>query len=124
MKSKYRLKRIKDYIQYDIPAGVENLIKWLPIIWKNRDWDYCFIYIILRHKLHLMEQLIRHHGMHVHNIRDADGYTAPQIVIKLVECNGKPVAKISDDPAKTMCEDINYIKYLHYLIEQIKENIC
>jgi nicotinic acid phosphoribosyltransferase len=26
-------------------------------------------------------------------------------VIKLVECNGKPVAKLSDSPGKTICHD-------------------
>lgn len=45
------------------------------------------------------------------------GYTAPQIVIKLVECNGHPVAKVSDDPGKTMCEDKEYINYLNYLLK-------
>lgn len=45
------------------------------------------------------------------------GYIPPQIVIKLVECNGAPVAKISDDPGKTMCEDTNYIEYLKSLIK-------
>lgn len=33
------------------------------------------------------------------------GLTPPQIVIKMVECNGKPVAKVSNDPGKAMCED-------------------
>lgn len=27
------------------------------------------------------------------------------IVMKMVECNGQPVAKISDSPGKAMCED-------------------
>ncbi len=34
------------------------------------------------------------------------------IVIKMVAANGKPVAKISDEPAKSMCEDDEYLKYL------------
>jgi len=38
-----------------------------------------------------------------------------QIVIKMVECNGKPVAKISDDPEKGMCENKYYLKYLKSL---------
>jgi len=46
------------------------------------------------------------------------GYIAPQIVIKLVECNGQPVAKISDDPGKTMCEDEDYIKYFTSIIKR------
>lgn len=35
-----------------------------------------------------------------------------QIVIKLVSIDNKPVAKISDSPGKTMCEDEKYINYL------------
>ncbi|KHS68212.1 nicotinate phosphoribosyltransferase [Pectobacterium brasiliense] len=31
------------------------------------------------------------------------------IVIKLVECNGKPVAKLSDSPGKTICQDQNFV---------------
>lgn len=34
------------------------------------------------------------------------------IVIKMIAANGKPVAKISDEPAKSMCEDDEYLRYL------------
>lgn len=34
------------------------------------------------------------------------------IVIKLVECNGKPVAKLSDSPGKTICEDKDFVRAL------------
>ena len=34
------------------------------------------------------------------------------IVIKLVECNGKPVAKLSDSPGKTICEDDEFVNQL------------
>ncbi|KAF0811597.1 Nicotinate phosphoribosyltransferase 2 [Andreprevotia sp. IGB-42] len=35
-----------------------------------------------------------------------------QIVMKLVSCNGQPVAKVSDTPGKGMCEDENFLNYL------------
>jgi nicotinate phosphoribosyltransferase len=35
-----------------------------------------------------------------------------QIVIKMVECNGQPVCKISDSFGKGMCEDDEYLKYV------------
>ncbi|AVQ05923.1 TPA: nicotinate phosphoribosyltransferase [Xanthomonas vasicola pv. zeae] len=40
------------------------------------------------------------------------GPTPLQIVIKMVRCNGQPVAKLSDSPGKSMCEDIGYLRYL------------
>ncbi|MCC4603044.1 nicotinate phosphoribosyltransferase [Xanthomonas campestris] len=40
------------------------------------------------------------------------GPTPLQIVIKMVRCNGQPVAKLSDSPGKSMCEDAGYLRYL------------
>jgi nicotinate phosphoribosyltransferase len=35
-----------------------------------------------------------------------------QVVMKLVRVNGQPVAKISDSPGKTQCEDATFLAYL------------
>jgi len=35
-----------------------------------------------------------------------------QMVMKIIECNGNPVAKISDSAGKGMCEDPEYLNYL------------
>ena len=40
------------------------------------------------------------------------GYKAPNIVIKLTELNGRPVAKLSDSPGKTLCKDADYVELL------------
>ena len=34
------------------------------------------------------------------------------IVMKLVRCNGLPVAKLPDSPGKTLCDDQGYLTYL------------
>jgi nicotinate phosphoribosyltransferase len=34
------------------------------------------------------------------------------MVIKQVAADGRPVAKISDEPGKSMCEDPRYLSYL------------
>lgn len=39
------------------------------------------------------------------------------IVFKMTECNGSPVAKISNDPSKGMCRDARYEDYLKRSIE-------
>lgn len=36
--------------------GIKNIIKWLPIIWKDRDFDYGYLLDILQFKLKAMEE--------------------------------------------------------------------
>jgi nicotinate phosphoribosyltransferase len=40
------------------------------------------------------------------------GIPALNIVMKLVACNGQPVAKLSDAPGKTLCDDQTFLAYL------------
>jgi nicotinate phosphoribosyltransferase len=51
------------------------------------------------------------------NLTNDLGYEPLQIVIKLVRCNGQPVAKLSDTPSKNMCEDEKYLAYLRQVFE-------
>lgn len=51
------------------------------------------------------------------NLTNDLGYTPLQIVLKMVRCNGQPVAKLSDTPAKTMCDDASYLTYLKQVFE-------
>ena len=46
------------------------------------------------------------------NLTNDLGYEPLQIVIKMTECNGQPVAKVSDSPGKAMCRDDGFVKYL------------
>ncbi len=55
-------------------------------------------------------------GVGTHLTNDL-GYTPLQIVIKMVRCNGQPVAKLSDSPEKNMCDDSAYITYLRQVFE-------
>lgn len=40
------------------------------------------------------------------------GLTPINIVMKLTAANGQPVAKLSDSPGKTMCDDMTFLAYL------------
>ncbi|MDE2280980.1 MAG: nicotinate phosphoribosyltransferase [Xanthomonadaceae bacterium] len=46
------------------------------------------------------------------NLSNDTGPTPLNIVIKMIRCNGQPVAKLSDSPGKNMCEDAAYVTYL------------
>lgn len=45
------------------------------------------------------------------------GVEALNLVMKMVCCNGKPVAKLSDAPGKVMCEDQAFLDYLKYVFK-------
>ncbi len=51
------------------------------------------------------------------NLTNDLGYTPLQIVIKMVRCNGQPVAKLSDSPEKNLCDDTAYLAYLRQVFE-------
>jgi len=37
--------------------------------------------------------------------------------MKMVRCNGQPVAKLSDTPSKNMCDDPAYVNYLRQVFQ-------
>ena len=51
------------------------------------------------------------------NLTNDLGYEPLQIVIKMIRCNGQPVAKLSDTPSKNMCDDEKYLAYLQQVFE-------
>ena len=60
-------------------------------------------------------------GTHLSN----DTYAVPlNIVIKLQYVNGHPVAKLSDNPGKAMCQSADYLEYLKNAVDyRLKEGI-
>lgn len=51
------------------------------------------------------------------NLTNDLGYEPLQVVIKMTRCNGQPVAKLSDTPGKSMCDDQKYLAYLRQVFE-------
>jgi len=42
---------------------------------------------------------------------------ALNVVMKLMSCDGQPVAKLSDSPGKTLCQDETYLSYLRQVFQ-------
>ena len=51
------------------------------------------------------------------NLTNDLGHEPLQIVMKMIRCNGQPVAKVSDAPEKTMCDDKAYLAYLRQVFQ-------
>jgi len=54
------------------------------------------------------------------NLTNDMGVDAPQIVMKMTECNGRPVTKISDSPGKGMCLDSRFDDYVRKIFNKEK----
>jgi nicotinate phosphoribosyltransferase len=51
------------------------------------------------------------------NLTNDTGPDPINIVIKMTRCNGQPVAKLSDSPGKSMCDDLDYLAYLRKVFD-------
>ena len=60
------------YLHLNFKRGIKNLWYWLPVIWKDRNWDHQFIFDILSHKLKAQSKCIGGRGIHVSAERDAE----------------------------------------------------
>lgn len=85
-------------IKYRLINPIKNLIRWFPIIWKDKDYDDHYIWEILKTKLKYQSQYIKTKGIHL----DAE-YDAQRIMlcVRLIE-------KIQDEYYEI--EHMNYHK--------------
>lgn len=60
---------------------------------------------------HFADRIQTGFGIGTHLTNDM-GLPTLNIVMKLVSCNGQPVAKLSDSPGKTICDDATFLAYL------------
>lgn len=67
-----------------IIQGIKNLIYWLPIIWRDRNWDQHYIYEVLKHKLKAQSDYISKHDRHTRAQSDArDMRTCVNLIQKI-----------------------------------------
>ena len=65
-------------------TGVKNLWYWLPVIWKDRNWDHRFIFDIFAHKLKAQAEHIGKYGIHLNNWKDErDMMTCVRLIEKV-----------------------------------------
>ena len=62
---------------------IRKVLRWIPILWRDRDWDYYFVYEILKQKLIDTERHVRKDSLHMFNEQDADS------ILKAIELIGK-----------------------------------
>jgi hypothetical protein len=65
------LEKIKDKY-YSIKNGISNVIRWAPTIWKLRDWDAEYLYLLIYKHLSHVEDCLRYNGHGVNSVKEAD----------------------------------------------------
>lgn len=72
------------HIFYNIKMAIGNLIKWFPIVIKDRDFDYYFIMNVLRFKINNTAKHINEHQNYVGFERDVERmYTCVRLIDKI-----------------------------------------
>ncbi|WMW80301.1 nicotinate phosphoribosyltransferase [Undibacterium cyanobacteriorum] len=65
---------------------------------------------------HFADRVMTGFGIGTHLSNDV-GITPLNIVMKIVSCNGQPVAKLSDARGKTLCQDHTFLAYLRQVFQ-------
>ena len=76
---------------------LKNLFRWLPVIWKDEQWDHYYIYEVLKHKLTIMSDDIRENGNHTMAEYDADRMMLAVRLIEKVQKEDYLIELINDD---------------------------
>ena len=58
--------RIREFFE-----GLRNILRWIPIIYKDKDWDQYYIFEVLKFKLKNQAEYINKRGIHLSAKRDA-----------------------------------------------------
>lgn len=63
----YNIKFYYDIIKYGIinfGVGIKNIISYAPLIYKDRDWDYSYLDIMIKFKLKRMSKILTKNNRH------------------------------------------------------------
>jgi hypothetical protein len=96
------------YWRKDFYQGVKNLIKWFPVIWKDRSWDDHYIWEVLKIKLKFQADYIGKRGIHLDAKRDAQ---------RMMTCVGL-IEKVQEESYQTEYSDYHYSEFHFVAISQ------
>lgn len=60
------------FFHTNIKRGIKNIWYWLPIVWKDRNWDSHYIFEIMKHKIKAQSEYIGSRDIHTRAKRDSE----------------------------------------------------
>ena len=78
------------YFFYWIKTGIRNVIRWIPVIWEDEDFDWAYLARVMEFKMRNMSNYLKNYGHHVNSDKDAKN---------LLICTNLLRRLIEDDPS-------------------------
>jgi hypothetical protein len=94
------------YIHKEILTGIKNIWYWLPIIWKDRNWDSHYIFEIMKHKLKAQSKYIGNRDFHTAAKRDAEIMLTCVKLMELIQDDFYSVEYMDYHKTKHWFEDV------------------
>lgn len=111
------------YMGKEFIRGIKSVWYWLPVIWKDRNWDHAFIFDILSHKLKAQAKYIGKYGLHLNNWKDARDMMMCVRLIEKVKDEYYSMEYMDYEKTKHWFEDIpDKPGYSSWESKQIEEN--
>ena len=113
--------KLFDGVREDSEPNPEAFGRKMIEFYKSRKIDPTTKTVVFSNGLDFSKMMYLHHVLRYHinvsfgigtKLTNAWEYIPLNIVLKMVTCNGQPVAKISNSPGKGMCESESYINYI------------
>ena len=73
---------------YDLYYGIQNILKWLPIIWFDRDFDWAYLGTMMEFKLRNMASFFKEYGHHTNSDLDARRCLVCADILKRLNSDG------------------------------------
>ena len=105
---------------------IKNVLRWLPIIWRDENWDYYHIYEILKWKLKFMSNAIRENGNHTMAEYDANRMMLAVRLIDKIQNEDYLTEMINDDDLtreKIIAAERKHNKAKRILFKLLNQNI-
>lgn len=73
-------------IYKNIKWGIKNCIKWFPVVWNDRDFDWSYLAIVMQFKINNMANFIEHNKFYAGYKRDVrDMRVCVELLDRLIE---------------------------------------
>lgn len=103
---------------YNLHSGISNIIRWMPVLYKDRDYDHSFILRVLRFKLQKVSEYFKEHGISEDNDKNIGNIDhAIYLLDRLIEedyCDSEYKALKDKYSEYDFFKDINNPKYKKY----------